>query len=162
MPDREGWILVSRDDGTAASPALSPDGRWVAYRSTLNEPTVVAVALEQSGRIVFTCENVTEAGEETGVKMTTICPWTPVAWSMDSTHLAFFGCGDDPPHSRVVVVELDLDTETPAFTPTIMTGTIANGLEPRQLLWVGSEQVSVTFPSTDPDQPESVKLFIVP
>ena len=159
LPDRSGWFLVSRDDFTAANPALSPDGAWVAYLSTQNAPELVVVPLEQSGRVTYGSTDLQEWGRRRDITVTTVCPWTPIAWAEDSTRLAFFGCTADPLLSHAFVAELV--TPTLALQPGLITGTLVVGDAPRQILWVGPDQVSVTCPPTDPIDAESVKTFSV-
>jgi len=161
LPDRDGWVVVSRDDFTAANPALSPDGAWVAYLSTQGAPKIVVVPLEQAGRVSYTSEDLRRDDQENKTPMTDICPWSPVAWSMDSQRLAFFGCLDDPPMSRVFVADL-INTTTPSLRVHRIDDIMAPGLEPRQISWIGSDKVLVTFPPTADTETETAQTIPVP
>lgn len=158
-PDRESWVLVSRDDFTAANPSLSPDGAWVAYLSTRDSPEVVVVPLEQPGQVRYTSADLEGFGCRSDIDVKSICPWTPIAWAMDSAHLAFFGCAEDPPMSWAFVGTLSTSTMT--LQPSLIAGTVASGAEARQILWVGPDQVSVTFPPTGDSEAETVKTFSI-
>jgi len=160
LPDRDGWVVVSRDDFTAANPALSPDGAWVAYISTRGEPEVEIVPLEQSGRVNYTSAGLRGFCQREGLAKMSICPWTPVAWSMDSTRLAFFGCTTEPPISQAFVVDLSASGLT--LQTSIITDTEATGADPRQTSWIGSDQVLLTFPPTAKTETETVATIPVP
>jgi hypothetical protein len=160
LPDRDGWVVVSRDDFTAANPALSPDGAWVAYLSTQNAPEVEIVPLEQSGRVTYTSAGLRGFCQREGLAKMSICPWTPVAWSMDSTRLAFFGCTTEPPTSQAFVADLSASGLT--LQTSIITDTEATGADPRQISWIGSDQVLVTFPPTANAETETVTTIPVP
>ncbi len=160
LPDRESWVLVSQDDFTAANPSLSPDGAWVAYLSTQDAPEIVNVPLEKPGKATYTSNELQGLGLRIGITMTSICPWTPIAWAEDSTRLAFFGCADDPPVSRAFTA--DLVTSSMTLQSSLVAGSVAYGHTPRQILWLDSDQVSVTFPPAAPGEPETVEIFSIP
>ncbi len=160
LPDRESWVLVSQDDFTAANPALSPDGAWVAYLSTQDAPAMVVVPLEQSGKVIYTSADLQGLGQRMGITMTSICAWTPIAWATDGARLAFFGCTDDPSASRAFFA--DLITTTMTLQPSLVAGSVASGDNLRQLWWNSSDQLSVTFPPTAPGEHTTVQEFSVP
>ncbi|MFP4394615.1 MAG: hypothetical protein ACLFTI_05060 [Anaerolineales bacterium] len=162
LPDRDGWVVVSRDDFTAANPALSPDGAWVAYLSTQGAPKIVVVPLEQAGRASYTSEDLRRDDQQNKTPMTDICPWSPVVWSMDSQRLAFFGCLYDPPMSRVFVADLIINTTPPTLQAYRIDDIMAPGLEPRQISWIGSDKVLVTFPPTADTETETARTIPVP
>jgi hypothetical protein len=158
-PDRESWLLVSRDDYTAANPALSPDGLWVAYLSTQDAPKIVVVPLEQQGRLNYASSDLEDFGRRSDIEVASICPWTPIAWAMDSARLAFFGCAEDPALSRAFVATLADSGAT--LKLELIPGTVAPGTDSRQILWMGDDRVSVTFPPGDPSQAETVRTLSV-
>jgi hypothetical protein len=156
---REGWLLVSQDDFTAANPTLSPDGAWVAYLSTQNAPEIVIVPLENAERITYESADLATFGRRRDIDVASICDWTSIAWGADGEHLAFFGCAEDPPVSQVFVAELSPEDST--LTPSLITGTVASGVDPRQILWLGANQISVTFPPTKTTKVETVETFSI-
>jgi hypothetical protein len=157
--DRESWLLVSQDDFTAANPSLSPDGAWVAYLSTQNAPEIVIVPLENAERITYESADLATFGRRRDIDVASICDWTSIAWAADGEHLAFFGCAEDPPVSQVFVAELSPEDST--LTPSLITGTVASGVDPRQILWLGANQISVTFPPTKTTKVETVETFSI-
>lgn len=156
---REGWLLVSQDDFTAANPSLSSDGAWVAYLSTQDAPEIVIVPLENAERVTYTSADLATFARRRDISVVSICDWTPIAWAADGEHLAFFGCAEDPRVSQVFIA--DLSPEDSTLTPSLITGTVASGVEPRQILWLGANQISVTFPPNQITKVETVETFSI-
>jgi hypothetical protein len=154
LPNQAEWWYVSKGDSGVANPSLSSDGAWVAYLSIQNSPQLVIASMEQQqGVLTYTSTLLEDFGYRNNVLVTNICPWTPVAWSEDDTRLAFFGCNEDPPQSITLVA--DWLTATLTLQPEVITGTVISGLEPRDLLWVDTNQIAITF------QSEPVRTFSV-
>lgn len=140
--NQAGLLLVSGLDLTVSRPALSPDGKWVAYHSVYRNAILVT-------SLVSTTEGVIPVGQilrVTPVLTTelTLCDWTELAWSPDSSKLAFFACSktDD---SSVVFVN-PVKGLLPAPTEVLGSESLTSG--ERDLLWLDQQKLIMTWPSS--------------
>ncbi|MBN2006036.1 MAG: PD40 domain-containing protein [Anaerolineae bacterium] len=160
QPNQSDWRIASQDDFTATNPALSPDGAWVVYLSTRTAPQLVLVPLDRSEYVTYTSAALADFSARNRITVTTICPWTPIAWAADSTRVAFFGCAENPSLSQMFVA--NVLTATLDLQSGVVTGTLVTGENPRQVLWIGADRVMVTFPATTSDQAETIETFDIP
>ncbi len=132
------WLLVSRDDFTAESPALSADGSTVAYRSALGNGQIEVVSLDSQARVV-----IDDAILKSVAPNLAVCSWTPIAWSGDSASISFFACDTETGGSSALWTEVD------SIRPQKVTGTESQNTQPRQLQWLNASQISVSSPVAD-------------
>lgn len=132
---QSSWLLVSLDDYSATTAALSPDGTSVAYRSGLDSGQIVVVNLTTNQRSRMDSNMLQPVGPNL-----LLCDWTPIAWSPDSTRLVFYVCQTQMKQSTLMWM--------PATTsqPKAVTGTEVSSMEARQVQWLNDSQVVVTMP----------------
>ncbi len=155
--DQAGWILVSRDDTTAAKPALSPDGTKVVYSSKRGKGQIVIVALGSGTPKSITAEQVQKLGGNNSLDDLEICSWTPIAWDPDSSQVAFFGCIERRDLS-VVLIGGSLDSDP---TLTILTESRMETSVEQQIEWQDAKHLLVITPSSDP-QAEPITTVTIP
>jgi len=157
-PGQATWQLVSRDDTTAINPALSPDGRFVAYVSAQEDGQIVVVSLIDDALTKITSKEVGDIANKTPFLAAQICSWTPVAWDPDGRRVAFFGCREKPALSVVYVADLSGPNPVLSF----VTDSEVDSGSPRQLQWSGSSEITVIGPSDDAWPGGKVKTLFVP
>ena len=151
------WQLVSRDDTAATNPALSSDGKQVAYVTERDRGQLVIVWLDNDTRRSITTDQIQDAGENAGFDDVKICPWTPIAWAPTGNRIAFFGCTKDASLSAVLVGDLS----DPAIPLTVIARSKAEASAVRQLKWLNHTHLVVSTPATDAQQ-AIVSTFVVP
>jgi hypothetical protein len=155
--DQSSWLLVSRDDHTAANPTLSPDATLVAYVTARDDGGVVVTSLVTDILITITAAQIKTAGEGAGFTGMQICPWTPVAWDPTNSRLAFFGCVEDDPLSMALVGDLTgLDPALEAVPSSKIESSVK-----RDLKWLDRTRITISTPATD-SQSAAVTIFSVP
>jgi hypothetical protein len=132
---QSSWLLVSLDDYSATTGALSPDGTTVAYRSGLDNGQIVVVNLESNQRNSMGISMLQPVGPNL-----LLCDWTPISWSPDSARVAFYVCQTQLKQSMLMWMPATVNQ------PKVVTGTEVISLEPRQVQWLNDSQVVVTVP----------------
>jgi len=157
------WLLVSRDDTTAASPTLSPNSEWLAYvtRRDGGGVEIVSIITDTTcitdARRVIDADMIQDAGKIIGVDGMVLCPWTPIAWSATNDRIAFFACARDASVSMAVVGDLS-DSTIPL---TACGPSKAESSDTRRISWIDEMQIVVSMPETDRQQ-STVAMFEVP
>ncbi len=157
-PGQASWQLVSRDDTTATNPALSPDGRSVAYVSAQEDGQIVVVSLVDDAQHRITSKEILDIAKKASFSTAKVCPWTPVAWSPDGYRVAFFGCRKKPPLSMAFVANLSGSSVVLSIVPDSEVETDS----PRQLQWSGAAEVTISVPSNDAQSGDRMKTLPVP
>jgi hypothetical protein len=155
-PSQPSWLLVSRDDLRAKFPALSPDGRRVAYNSQSNDGRIVIVSLDVNNVDSLPTDQIKAATESKNLGPMTLCAWSPVAWSPDNQRLAFFVCGTNPSRSMVMTNSMG----QPGID--VVAGTLLNTALPRGVLWLQSDTVLVSTPSESPQGGTTITTHPIP
>ena len=155
--DQASWLLVSRDDTTATNPALSSDGKQVAYVTERDGGQLVIVSIITDTRRTIEADQVQDAGDSVGFDEMQVCPWTPIAWAPTGNRIAFFGCTKDTSLSVVLVGDLS----DPAIPLTVIARSKAQASAVRQLKWLDHTHLVVSTPATDAQQ-AMVSTFVVP
>jgi len=143
LAGQSGWRYVSDDDFTAKFPTLSPSGEQVAYLSEANGVHIEVVLLTSDTRQFVTAtimDTFLSARQMTGLS---VCSWSPVHWSPDETHLAFFACLQDPEVSYAAVVDLLSD-------PPPIVWLEKDGIPEyeRSLIWLDSTHLLIGVPTS--------------
>ncbi|GEM_PF-2743508 len=107
MRSQNGWQILSGADYTACRSSLSLSGTRVAYFSRLEEPHIAVVSLITDTHLTLTATVFDTTVSSRQLSGMVICDWSPVAWSSDENHLAFFVCTPDSSISYVVAAALD-------------------------------------------------------
>jgi hypothetical protein len=155
--DQASWLLVSRDDTTATNPALSSDGKQVAYVTERDGGQLVIVSIITDTRRTIDADQVQDAGDSIGFEKMQVCPWTPIAWAPTGNRIAFFGCTKDASLSVVLVGDLS----DPAIPLTVIARSKAQASAVRQIKWLDHTHLVVSTSATDAQQ-AIVSTFVVP
>lgn len=143
--DQVGATWVSVGDLTAKRPALSPDGKAVAYISDMDGGTIVIVSLEDNRMVRISQDELHATGVANNLTKLSLCPWSSVAWSTDSSRLAFFACDIRPSRSQALVA--NLQGASPQLSLVDESLLEIEGV--RDSAWLSPTQISASAPSLD-------------
>lgn len=150
------WLLVSGDDTSASSPALSEDGKLVSYISKQSGGKVVVVSLINDIRLEIGFDEIQEANAVAKSESMIVCPWSSATWDPDNTHIAFFACSQRRSYSAVVVASI------PGLSLTLSAGSEAESLDLRQAIWLDPHRIVVTMPVSGTQPSAVVKVIQAP
>lgn len=141
---------LTRGKFQASAAALSPSGNQVAYiREEANKRTVEVI--DRSGQ----SQTVKEVNYWVATRGKTAepCFWSPIAWSPDGQHIAFFACNNTL--SMLIVVEVAANNPLPVnkTTHSAYPG-------PRQLIWFDDDSLIHTQYNPDTDTTTAYRLFL--
>lgn len=157
---RAAWVLVSKDDTTVTNPALSPDGKFVAYVSERDGGQIVIISLTADKQYTVTLKQVRSAGQKEDLDGMKICPWTPISWDAESRQIAFFGCIDGGSLSRSVVLICKI--AEPTLTLGVVVPSLLDSSITRQVKWLGFSQLIVSTATNNSELGATVTRFDVP
>lgn len=141
---------LTRGKFRVLSAALSPTGGYVAYIREETDRRMVEIIDRSLGR----GERVKAVNFWAAAQGQTVepCFWSPIAWSPDGEHFAFFGCNSTI--SMLVVVTADGE-------PLVVDESTHNSHPgPRQLAWLDERSLIHTQYHPDTDTTTAHRLFL--
>jgi Tol biopolymer transport system component len=126
---------ITRGQTTALTAALSPDGENLAFVSDSPDgPAVSLVNVKGGSPISLVGSALLKAGEDAGFNRLSICEWTNVSWSNESSRFSVFGCQKD--ESVIVVVNIGRTLD-----PVALADTRSKQEGPRKAMWLNDREI---------------------
>lgn len=124
------WILISENDYMGWNPTLSPDAKSVAYLSNKGNLHILIVNINLGTRkwvipSTFDTGNSNEQSEK--LHQSSICKWTDLFWSPDSSKLGFFGCLNEKSYAIIF--------QSNDFSIVFLELNYKENMQNRKILW---------------------------